>query len=95
MCQRNDICNFSADGREVYMYYMSQATSWLKDASLFTEGKMKSEICDCDHGDDIFYTFGYPFYDEKYSREGITFTENEKECSRFWMTYVTNFATTG
>lgn len=80
---------------EVYMYYMNQATMWLKDPSLFKPGTMKSEICDCDHGDDIYYTFGYPFFDQKFSNEGVTFTEAEKECSRLWMTYVTNFATSG
>merc|ERR1719186_473066 len=56
---------------------------------------MKSEICDCDHGDDISYTFGYPFFDKKFSREGVRYTESETECSRLWMAYVTNFATTG
>lgn len=77
------------------MYYMSQPTMWLKDPSLFKAGEVKSEICDCDHGDDIAYTFGYPYFDKKFSKEGVTFTEAEKECSRLWMTYVTNFATTG
>ena len=68
---------------------------WIKDPTLFPDDKRKAEICDSDHGDDIFYTFGYPFYDGTYSRDAITFTDDEKECSRAWMTYITNFATTG
>jgi len=83
-------------GQKVYMYYMNQPTAWYRDrSSLFTDDTKKAEFCDCDHGDDIMYTFGFPFYDQKYSREGIWFTEEEKECSRVWMTYVVNFASSG
>jgi len=87
---------YSDAGNEVYMYYMNQPTSWFKDSNLFHgDDAKKADFCDCDHGDDILYTFGFPYNDQKYSREGISFTEEEKEFSRIWMTYVTNFAKTG
>jgi len=94
-CSLTTLKTYSDAGADAYMYYLNQPTMWIKDPTLFPEEKRKAEICDTDHGDDIFYTFGYPFYDGKYSRDAITFTDDEKECSRAWMTYITNFATTG
>ena len=54
----------------------------------------KPDFCICDHADDLFMTFGFPFspndhpYGAKYSKE-------EEILSRKWMKYLTNFAKTG
>jgi len=87
--------SLAGDGYDVYMYHMSQKTSWFQNKDLFEEDKMRPEICGTDHGDDIAYTFGIPLYDGPYSRSGVTFTDQEKEFSKQWMNYVVNFATTG
>ena len=58
------------------------------------EPYLKSSICECDHGDDINFTFGIPFSSAKLLIDA-RFTEEEKIFSEKWMKYIVNFATSG
>lgn len=50
--------------------------------------------CKCDHSDDLPMTQGTPFNPGVMSG-GAKFSEQEKEISLKWMTYLTNFAKSG
>lgn len=76
------------------MYVMSQSTTFNHDSDYGPETARKPAFCDCDHEDDIVYTFGIPLYSGKLSFD-VKFTEEEKELSREWMKYIANFAKTG
>jgi len=54
----------------------------------------KVDFCECDHGDDIMFTFGAPLDDRKLTFD-VKFTEAEKKLSKEWMKYLVNFATNG
>ena len=58
------------------------------------QSTMKSHLCECDHGDDIIFTFGVPLAKAKMTYE-VKFTEDEKKLSVRWMDYLVNFATSG
>ena len=75
---------------------MNQKTRLFHDKQFQpAEGAMfKSDLCECDHGDDLMYTFGYPLNSNKLSLSA-KFSEEEKELSKIWMGYLVNFATSG
>ena len=73
---------------------MTQKTMFYHDSEYGPESIRKVEFCECDHGDDLFYTFGMPFYKKKLSLD-VKFTEDETELSREWMKYLVNFAKSG
>ena len=58
------------------------------------KSELKSELCECDHADDIIFTFGLPLSSAKMTFD-VKFTDEEKKTSLQWMNYVANFATTG
>lgn len=60
----------------------------------FGDALHKPDWCECDHGDDILMTFGSPFSPVKLTLNA-KFTEDEKQLSKEFMTYLTNFAKTG
>ena len=76
------------------MYVMAQQPQFNHDPAYGPKSAMKPEICQCDHGDDIIFTFGMPLTDEKLTFD-VKFTENEKLLSKEWMKYIVNFATNG
>ena len=55
---------------------------------------MKSLLCECDHADDVIFTFGLPFNPNKLTLD-VKFTDEEKALSLEWMKYLTNFAKNG
>ena len=73
------------------MYVMTQTTKFNHDPMYGPEQARKPEFCECDHGDDLLYTFGFPFYNKKLSFD-VKFTEEEKKLSGEWMKYIVNFA---
>jgi len=85
-----------ASNGSVYFYRMNQKTRLFHDKQFQpAEGAMfKSDLCECDHGDDLMYTFGYPLNSNKLSLSA-KFSEEEKELSKIWMGYLVNFATSG
>ena len=78
------------------MYYMTQDLRYNHDARYNHEEKpkLKSDICKCDHGDDLNFTWGFPLVAGKRLLD-VTFTEEETRFSELWMSYIVNFATTG
>ena len=58
------------------------------------ERARKPEFCECDHGDDLIFTFGLPLTDRKLTFDA-KFTEDEKKLSKEWIKYIVNFATNG
>ena len=60
----------------------------------FGNASKKINFCECDHGDDLGFTFGFPFYNGHMTPD-VKFSDDEKELSQKWMTYITNFAKTG
>ena len=73
------------------MYVMTQQPQYNHSGP---EKARKADFCECDHGDDILFTFGMPLTDLEltYNPE---FTEDEKKLTKEWMNYVVNFATNG
>jgi len=86
---------FSEIEDKTFFYRMSQKLcfSHKRDFNL-SENPLKADICECDHGDDIFFTFGAPFTDLKFSFD-VKFDEEERKMSENWMKYLVNFAYTG
>ena len=58
------------------------------------EHARKAEFCKCDHGDDVLFTLGLPLAERKLTFD-VNFSEDEKQLSKEWMTYIANFATNG
>jgi len=73
------------------MYVMKQQLQYNHSGP---EKARKADFCECDHGDDMIFTFGMPFTDSNLSFDP-KFTEAEKELSREWMKYIVNFASNG
>ncbi|XP_077972257.1 carboxylesterase 1D-like isoform X1 [Styela clava] len=86
--------SYSSAGVPVYMYYGTFRLKMFHETRYGPEVPKKVDWCVCDHGDDIFMTFGMPFSSNPMSF-GAKFSEEEKEISRKFMTYLTNFAKTG
>ncbi|XP_078495943.1 liver carboxylesterase 1-like [Ciona intestinalis] len=89
--------NAHADaGHPTYFYYMTQTSTFChsKDHILSGDLKLKVDFCECDHGDDLTYTFGFPYATAKLSSE-VKFTNDECKMSEQWMNYIANFAKTG
>uniref|UniRef100_F6T1L5 Carboxylic ester hydrolase n=2 Tax=Ciona intestinalis TaxID=7719 RepID=F6T1L5_CIOIN len=83
-------------GHPTYFYYMTQISKFChsKDHVLSGDLKLKVDFCECDHGDDLTYTFGLPYATTKLSSE-VKFTKDECKMSEQWMNYIVNFAKTG
>jgi len=79
-----------------YFYEMSQSVQYNHSPEYNKEKEpyFKSSFCECDHGDDINFTFGIPFSSAKLTIDA-SFTQEEREFSRQWMKYIVNFATSG
>jgi len=80
-----------------YFYWMTQSLRYNHDPDYnFNEVKkaMKPEMCECDHGDDLNFTFGFPLSNAKRIFD-VKFTDEETLFSEIWMKYVVNFAYTG
>lgn len=79
-----------------YFYRMNHKTRFSHEKEFQpAEGAVfKSDLCECDHGDDIPYTFGLPHTSAKLTLS-TKFSDEEKSLSDQWMGYLTNFATTG
>merc|ERR1719351_581509 len=58
------------------------------------EAVMKSDFCQCDHSDDINFTFGTPLSNAKLVLD-VKFSEEEVKLTEIWMKYLANFAYTG
>ncbi|XP_039263426.2 carboxylesterase 4A-like [Styela clava] len=85
---------YSAGEAPVYLYYGCFQLQMFQDEKYGPEVSKKPNWCLCDHGDDIFMTFGWPFSPFALT-SGAKFTKDEEEISRKFMTYLTNFARTG
>ena len=59
-----------------------------------TKSELKADFCECDHGDDINFTFGLPLNDSKLTFDA-KFSEEEKKFSEDWMKLIVNFASSG
>lgn len=81
-------------GCDVYCYVGKFQLRMHHDLEFGKEVFKKAPWCECDHGDDVYMTFGAPFYPESLPR-GARFSEDEKEISLAFMTYLSNFARTG
>lgn len=64
------------------------------DDAFAVDVKLKPKFCECDHGDDLFFTFGYPLMNGKFTRNGKS-SEEEKKLSKKWMKTICQFAKTG
>ncbi|XP_039263382.2 liver carboxylesterase-like [Styela clava] len=85
---------YSAGKAPVYLLYGCFQLQMFQDEKYGPEVGKKPNWCLCDHGDDLFMTFGWPFSPYVLPR-GAKFTKDEEEISRKFMAYVTNFARTG
>jgi len=85
-----------AGNSQTFFYCMNQKTRFFHEKEFQpAEGAMfKSDLCECDHGDDLMYTFGYPLNCNKLSLSA-KFSNEEKKLSKIWMGYIANFATSG
>uniref|UniRef100_F6ZUI8 Carboxylic ester hydrolase n=1 Tax=Ciona intestinalis TaxID=7719 RepID=F6ZUI8_CIOIN len=89
--------NAHADaGHPTYFYYMTQAAKVFHSKEYVLSGELKPKVdfCECDHGDDLIYTFGYPHSTTKLAPV-VKFTDEERKMSEQWMNYIANFAKTG
>jgi len=80
-----------------YFYQMTQTTAYKRDAAYNRRSKpvlQQPLLCECDHFDDITYTFGIPLSGANLLFD-VEFTEEERKFSELWMNYIVNFATTG
>ncbi|XP_076816964.1 pyrethroid hydrolase Ces2e-like [Clavelina lepadiformis] len=84
----------SGGGHPTYAYYMTQQLKYNHDLAFGSKDTMKPEFCNCDHCDDILFTFGIPLSEESLNID-TKFDEAEKSFSRAWMMYIVNFATNG
>ena len=84
----------SEDSEPVYMYYMKQQLRCHHEDEYSIDLQKKVTFCECDHGDDVVFTFGVPLMNGKMMTQ-CKFSEEEKELTKAWMTYITNFATNG
>ncbi|XP_076803494.1 cocaine esterase-like [Clavelina lepadiformis] len=82
------------NNRPVYFYEMNYKLRLYHDQDYSGGLLQKSDQCECDHGDDIVFTFGFPMMNGKFEQD-VKFAEDEEEFSRIWMTYLCNFASTG
>lgn len=80
ICSLNSFANkYSSAGEKVYMYFLTQRYS-VNPWPAWT-GVL--------HGDDIVYVFGEAL------KQGLNFSQSDRDLSRTMMTYWTNFAKTG
>ena len=79
-----------------YFYYMTQQMRYNHDENYNPKGEavMKSDFCQCDHSDDINFTFGTPLSNAKLVLD-VKFSEEEVKLTEIWMKYLANFAYTG
>ena len=77
-----------------YMYLMTQQPSYNHDPAYGPVTARKAPFCECDHGDDIVFTFGLPLCKRKLTFN-VKFTNEEKLLSKDWMKYIVNFARNG
>lgn len=79
-----------------FFYLMTQSVRYnhSREYNLSEEPQLKADMCECDHADDINFTFGLPL-----SRAPclfpVRFTSDETRFSEMWMAYLVNFAHTG
>ena len=76
------------------MYVMTQQLQLNHDSAYGPENARKPEFCECDHTDDVIFTFGLPLSEQKLAFDA-KFTEDEKKLSKEWMKYIVNFAANG
>jgi len=90
------MCSLHAGSSPTFLYEMNQQPKFHHDKSYSDNDKLdlKSALCECDHGDDIFYTFGMPLSSASFTFP-VRFTETEKQFSSEWQKYLVNFAHTG
>ena len=73
------------------MYVMKQQLQFNHQGP---ENARKADFCECDHGDDLVFTFGIPLTNQKLTFDA-KFTADEKKLSREWIKYIANFVTNG
>nr|XP_002121823.1 liver carboxylesterase 4 [Ciona intestinalis] len=89
-------CNaHAAAGRKTFLYYMTQQPRHNHTNQYGAEIKNKPDHCECDHADDILYTFGLPLFSKDQFKPEVEFSEEDKTFSLHWMAYITNFAKYG
>jgi len=88
--------SYVGTGEPTYFYFMNQKLRFNHEKAFqpAKDAQFKSEMCECDHGDDLVFTFGLPHTNAKLSLD-IKFSDEERKLSLEWMGYLTNFATTG
>jgi len=79
-----------------YFYMMTQDLKYNHSKEYNKEEKphIKSSLCECDHGDDLIFTFGVPLTSAKLIIDA-SFTQEEILFSEQWMKFLVNFATSG
>lgn len=90
----NKAHSFSLERMPLYTYLGDFRLRFSHDETYADGIAQKPDWCVCDHGDDIWLTFGAPFNSAKMTR-CIKFTDEEKSLSENFMKYLTNFAKTG
>ena len=85
------LCFYAASKGKTFMYVMTQQPQYNHTGP---ESARKVDFCECDHGDDVIFTFGMPLTNRNLSADS-SFTEDEKKLSAEWMNYIVNFATHG
>lgn len=88
------VCHSEKTNADVFLYLGAFRLKMHHDPEFAPKVGKKFDECICDHGDDVYMTFGLPFIPDKFSVE-VNFTDEEKKISRNFMTYLTNFAKTG
>uniref|UniRef100_H2ZGN3 Carboxylic ester hydrolase n=1 Tax=Ciona savignyi TaxID=51511 RepID=H2ZGN3_CIOSA len=82
-------------GKKTYFYYMTHQPRH-NHSDVHAPGiTNKPDFCYCDHADDIVHTFGFTLLPKDQLLQDVEFSEEEKQMSRQWMTYLTNFAKYG
>jgi len=87
----------SSTNAPTYFYHMTQQPRYNHGDEYNFMGekrKDKADFCECDHGDDLNFTFGFPLTNAKLVLD-VKFTDEEVLFSEIWMKYLVNFATTG
>jgi len=81
-------------GHPTYLSYMTHQLLCNHNEKYVGKMKTKPVFCEADHGDDLAFTFGVPFASEA-SSDDFRFSDEERELSRKWMTFIARFAATG
>lgn len=92
-----DRMELNSELQDMFLYELDSRTEMFHDTEFHGNSpNIRPEFCRSDHGDDLIYTFGYPFLAEFFTlAEGQRWTEQEVALSRRVMKIWSQFALTG